>query len=97
MSDSAQYAETREVAPGVPALFWRVRLHSKDIRDYEGHAYVTADPKGLARSVCDGFVDDMVWIVQVHNAFIGGGWRARLARHLLRLTPTHLDGGRDAD
>jgi hypothetical protein len=88
MTESAEYVG---VSPGVPALPWRVRLHSEDVRHYEGHAFVTADPKGLARSVCDGFVDDMAWIVRAHNALIGRGWRVRLARRLLRL-PEHADG-----
>lgn len=80
------------IAPGVPALPWKLSLHSKDVRHYEGHAYVTADPKGLGRSVCDGFVDDMAWIAQMHNALIVVGWRTRLARRLLRLPPLHIDG-----
>lgn len=73
----------RTIGSGVPALPWRCREYGEH-GDYEGHAFVTADPKGLARSVCDGFVDDMAWITQLHNAVIADGWRARLARRLLR-------------
>lgn len=80
----------QQVAPGVPALPWRLRLHCDDVKHYEGHAFITADPKGLGRSVCDGFVDDMAWIAQMHNALIIVGWRVRLARRLLRLTAPHI-------
>lgn len=85
-------AESVAAAPGVPALPWRLRMYAKDVKHYEGHAFVTADPMGLCRSVCDGFVDDMAWIVQAHNALIGRGWRVRLARRLLRLPLAHIDG-----
>lgn len=75
---------TREAGSGVPALPWRVRLYGQ-YGDYEGHAFVTADPTGMGRSVCDGFIDDMEWVVSLHNRVIGNGWRARLARRLLNL------------
>jgi hypothetical protein len=82
---SDQHADTVATAPGVPALPWRLRLHCDDVKHYDGHAFITADPKGLARSVCEGFVDDMAWIAQAHNALIIQGWRTRLARRLLGL------------
>ena len=74
----------RVVGSGVPAYEWRSRRYG-EYGEYEGHTFVTADPKGLARSVCDGFADDMEWIVRLHNAVIADGWRARLARRLLRI------------
>jgi hypothetical protein len=72
----------RRIGAGVPALPWVMREYG-EYGQYEGHAFITADPTGLARSVCDGFHDDMVWVVAIHNKIIDQGWRARLARRLL--------------
>lgn len=55
------------VGAGLSPAPWRVRLHSEDVRHYEGHAYITSDPKGLGRSVCDGHIDDMAWIADARN------------------------------
>lgn len=69
---------------GVPMLEWRCREYGEH-GEYEGHAFVTMDPKGIARSVCNGFIDDMEWITLLHNGVIGNGWRARLVRRLLNI------------
>lgn len=61
----------RQIGSGVPALPWSVRLYG-EYGEYPGHAFVTMDPTGVARSVCDGFYDDMQWIVELHNAYIAG-------------------------
>lgn len=72
----------RPASGRVPALPWKVTRYGQ-YGEYEGHAFVTMDPKGIARSVCDGFIDDMEWITDLHNRVIADGWRARLARRLL--------------
>lgn len=95
MADDQRQDAEYVAAPGVPALPWRLRLHCDDVKHYEGHAFITADPKGLARSVCEGFVDDMAWIAQAHNALIIDSWRTRLARRLLGLPKLHIDGSND--
>lgn len=76
----------RRAGSGVPTLPWSVRRHAKYVADYDGHAFVTMDPKGVARSVCDGFIDDMEWITSLHNAVIAKGWRGWLVRRLLHVT-----------
>lgn len=81
---TAPTASKRPVGSGVPALPWKVTEYGQ-YGEYDGHAFVTCDPKGLGRSVCDGFLDDMTWIVQLHNAVIANTWRTRIARRLLRL------------
>ena len=81
----AKVSTSRLVGSGVPVLPWAVREYG-EYGEYEGHAFVTADPKGLARSVCDGFIDDMAWVVALHNAVLSDGWRSRLARRLLKVT-----------
>lgn len=78
----------REVGSGVPMLLWECKQYFEEYADYEGHAFVTCDPKHLGRSVCDGFIDDMQWITDLHNRVIDTGWRARLARRLLDLRVT---------
>jgi hypothetical protein len=84
----------REVGSGVPMLPWECRRYFEPFAEYEGHAFVTCDPKHLGRSVCDGFVDDMEWITALHNRIIGKSWRARLARRLLDLQVTPaVEGG----
>ncbi len=74
----------RRVGSGVPGWHWRVSEYG-EYGEYEGHAFITADPKGVARSVCDGFVDDMAWIAKLHNGVVAAGWRAWLARRLLNV------------
>lgn len=69
---------------GVPSVPWQVTLHADYVADYPGHAFIVADPEGMCRSVCDGFIDDMVWIGALHNTTLRSDWRARLAWWLLR-------------
>jgi hypothetical protein len=74
----------REPGSGVPAVPWQVDLYADAYAEYPGQAYITADPAGVGRSVCEGFIDDMAWIALLHNEVLRQDWRARLAYWLLR-------------